>query len=149
MALSRLPASFSQLVAPQESQPREIASRVKPSFQDGWHVVAGGRDVHLDQGQVELSPSCCRQEWQDRRFPAPTRLGDRRYASILSKALASTLPRVPRKVTRDRYVPSRRALWLLRREHRCWRNVNVQTNKTSTISSSRTTARSSGAVHRW
>jgi transposase-like protein len=45
------------------------------------------------------------------------------------KALASTLPRVPRKVTLDGHVPSRRALWLLRREHPCWRNVNVRTNK--------------------
>ena len=37
------------------------------------------------------------------------------------KALASTLPRVPRKVTIDGHVPSRHALWLLRREHPCWR----------------------------
>jgi hypothetical protein len=36
---------------------------------------------------------------------------------------------VPRKVTLDGHVPSRRALWLLRREHRCWRNVKVRTNK--------------------
>jgi hypothetical protein len=33
---------------------------------------------------------------------------------IFRKALASTLPRVPRKVTLDGHVPSRRALWLLR-----------------------------------
>ena len=44
-------------------------------------------------------------------------------------ALGSTLPRAPRKVTLDGYVPSHRALWLLRREHPCWRNVEVRTNK--------------------
>jgi transposase-like protein len=43
-------------------------------------------------------------------------------------ALASVAPRVPRKVTLDGYVPSRRALWLLRREHPCWRNVKVRTD---------------------
>jgi transposase-like protein len=32
-------------------------------------------------------------------------------------------------VTLDGHVPSRRALWLLRREHLCWRNVRVRTNK--------------------
>jgi transposase-like protein len=37
--------------------------------------------------------------------------------AFFRKALASSLPRVPRKVTLDRHVPSRRALWLLRREH--------------------------------
>lgn len=49
--------------------------------------------------------------------------------AFFRKALASTLPRVPRKVTIDVHVPSRRALWLLRREHPCWRNVTVRTNK--------------------
>jgi transposase-like protein len=49
--------------------------------------------------------------------------------AFFRKALDSTLPRVPRKVTLDGHVPSRRALWLLRREHPCWRNVTVRTNK--------------------
>ena len=49
--------------------------------------------------------------------------------AFFRKALASTLPRVPRKVALDGHVPSRRALWLLRREHPCWRNVTVRTNK--------------------
>ena len=49
--------------------------------------------------------------------------------AFFRKALGSTLPRVPRKVTIDGHVPSRRALWLLRREHPCWRNVTVRTNK--------------------
>src|SRR3984893_9510438 len=33
------------------------------------------------------------------------------------------------KVTLAVHVPSRRALWRLRREHPCWRNVKVRTNK--------------------
>jgi transposase-like protein len=45
------------------------------------------------------------------------------------KALASVAPRVPRKITLDGHVPNRRALWLLRREHPCWRNVTVRTNR--------------------
>jgi transposase-like protein len=49
--------------------------------------------------------------------------------AFFRKALSSTLPRVPRKVTIDGHVPSRRALWLLRREHPCWRNVIVRTNQ--------------------
>ena len=49
--------------------------------------------------------------------------------AFVRKALDSTLPRVPRKVTLDGHVPSRRALWLLRREYPCWRNVKVRTNK--------------------
>lgn len=49
--------------------------------------------------------------------------------AFFRKALSTTLPRVPRKVTIDGHVPSRRALWLLRREHPCWRNVIVRTNQ--------------------
>jgi transposase-like protein len=48
--------------------------------------------------------------------------------AFFRKALATNAPRVPRKVTLDGHVPSRRALWLLRREHPCWRNVKVRTN---------------------
>src|ERR1019366_5857506 len=44
-------------------------------------------------------------------------------------ALATNAPCVPRKVTLDGHVPSRRALWLLRREHPCWRHVEVRTCK--------------------
>jgi transposase-like protein len=46
--------------------------------------------------------------------------------AFFRKALASNALRVPRKVTLDGHVPSRRALWLLRREHPCWRNVTVR-----------------------
>ena len=65
------------------------------------------------------------------------------------RALALALPRVPRKVTLDGPVPSRRALWLLRRAHACWRNVRVWTNKYLNTSSSKTTAPSSDAARRW
>jgi transposase-like protein len=49
--------------------------------------------------------------------------------AFFRKALATNAPRVPRQVTLDGHVPSRRALWLLRREHPCWRNVKVRTCK--------------------
>jgi hypothetical protein len=68
--------------------------------------------------------------------------------AFFRKALATCAPCVPRKVTLDGHVPSRRALWLLRREHPCWRNVKVRTNKYLN-SSSKTTARSSDDVRRW
>jgi transposase-like protein len=40
---------------------------------------------------------------------------------------ATVAPRVPRKITLDGHVPSKRALWLPRYEHSCWRNVEVRT----------------------
>jgi transposase-like protein len=49
--------------------------------------------------------------------------------AFFRKALASTLPRVQRKVTLDGHRPSHRALWRLRLEHPCWRNVVVRTSK--------------------
>jgi transposase-like protein len=48
--------------------------------------------------------------------------------AFFRKALASAFPREPRKMTLDDQVRSRRALWRLRREHPCWRNVAVRTN---------------------
>ena len=42
---------------------------------------------------------------------------------------AGNLVARPRKVTVDGHVPSRRALWLLRREQCCWRNVEVRTSR--------------------
>jgi transposase-like protein len=56
---------------------------------------------------------------------------DRGIAAALAffrKALGTVAPRVPRKITLDGHVPSRRALWLFRREHPCWRNVTVRTS---------------------
>ncbi|MEO8313185.1 MAG: IS6 family transposase [Pseudomonadota bacterium] len=49
--------------------------------------------------------------------------------AFFRKALETTLPRVPRTITLDGHVPRRRALWLLRHEHPCWRNVLVRTNR--------------------
>jgi len=49
--------------------------------------------------------------------------------AFFRRALATTLPRVPRKVTLDGHVPPRQALWLLRRKHPCWRNVTVRTSR--------------------
>ena len=49
--------------------------------------------------------------------------------AFFRKALSSVLPRVPRKVTLDGHVPSHRALWLLQREHPCWRSVKLRTSK--------------------
>jgi transposase-like protein len=68
--------------------------------------------------------------------------------AFFRKALASNLPRVPRKVTLDGHRPSHSALWRLRREHPCWRNVRVRTNKYLNISSSKITGRSSDATRR-
>jgi transposase-like protein len=48
--------------------------------------------------------------------------------AFFRKALASH-PRGPRKVTIDGHVPSRRALWRLRREHPIWQKVEVRTCK--------------------
>ena len=49
--------------------------------------------------------------------------------AFFRKALETQAPRVPRKITLDGHVPSHRALWLLRREHPCWRNVKVRSCK--------------------
>ncbi|MGA2190250.1 MAG: IS6 family transposase [Steroidobacteraceae bacterium] len=49
--------------------------------------------------------------------------------AFFRKALASSLPRVPRKVTLDGQQPNHGALWRLRREHPCWRNVRVRSSK--------------------
>src|SRR5664279_3703789 len=44
-------------------------------------------------------------------------LGIAAAQAFFRKALASTLPRIPRKVTLDGHVRSHRALWLLRHEY--------------------------------
>ena len=78
-----------------------------------WHYLYRAVDKHGNTVDFLLRP--------DRGISAAR--------AFFRKALASTLPRVPRKVTLDGHVPSHRALWLLRREHPCWRNVKVRTNK--------------------
>ena len=47
--------------------------------------------------------------------------------AFFHKALDSHGSRFPRTVTLDGHVPSRRALWLLRREHVKWRHLKVRT----------------------
>ena len=49
--------------------------------------------------------------------------------AFFRKALDSNGDHFPRTVTLDGHVPSRRALWLLRREHVKWRHVTVRTSQ--------------------
>ena len=49
--------------------------------------------------------------------------------AFLRKAVATNLGHGPRKVTLDGHVPSRRTLWLLRREALFWRHVQVRTSQ--------------------
>ena len=49
--------------------------------------------------------------------------------AFFRKAVATNHERGPRKVTLDGHVPSRRALWLLRREALFWRHVVIRTNR--------------------
>ncbi len=49
--------------------------------------------------------------------------------AFFRKALDSNGGRFPRKVTLDGHVPSRVALWRLRREHVKWRHVKVRTSQ--------------------
>ena len=49
--------------------------------------------------------------------------------AFFRKAVATNNGRGPRKVTLDGHVPSRRALWLLRREALFWRHVRVRTSQ--------------------
>ena len=49
--------------------------------------------------------------------------------AFFRKAVATNNGRGPRKVTLDGHRPSRRALWLLRREALFWRHVQVRTSR--------------------
>ncbi len=49
--------------------------------------------------------------------------------AFFRKAVATNQGRGPRKVTLDGHAPSRRALWLLRRDAMFWRHVQVRTNR--------------------
>jgi transposase-like protein len=49
--------------------------------------------------------------------------------AFFRKAVATNGGHGPRKVTLDGHAPSRRALWLLRREALFWRHVEVRTNR--------------------
>src|ERR1700691_2516064 len=132
-------------------------TRYVPEFEKRWNrfSTAVGSSWRVDETYISI-----KAKWHylyravDKRGKTVDFLlrRDRGIAAaqaFFRKALASTLPCVPRKVTLDGHVPSRRALWLLRREHPCWRNVKVRTNSISTTSSNKTTAPSSGAARRW
>ena len=69
--------------------------------------------------------------------------------AFFRKALATNLNRWPRKVTLDGHVPSHRALRLLRREDRRWRNVEVRSCKYLNNILSRIIARSNDDVPLW
>jgi transposase-like protein len=91
--------------------------------------VEGRRDVHLIRGQWHYLYRAV--DKHDKTVDVLLRR-DRGIAAaqaFFRKALASRAPRSPPKVTLDGHVPSRRALWLLRREHPIWRNVKVRTCK--------------------
>jgi len=130
--------------------------RYVPEYEKRWHSLARpvGTSWRVDETYVSV-----RGRWHY-LYRAVDKHGktvdfllrrDRGIAAaqaFFRKALISVAPRVPRKVTLDGHVPSRRALWLLRREHRCWRNVGFGPTDTSTTSSSRITGRSNADAYR-
>src|SRR5450755_911744 len=91
-----------------------VREALEPILASRWHVVAIYHAVDKQGKTVDFLLR------RDRGIAAAQ--------ACFRKALATNAPRVPRKVTLDGHVPSRRALWLLRREHPCWRNVKVRTN---------------------
>jgi transposase-like protein len=91
--------------------------------------VEGRRDLHLDQSQVALSVSTVDKHGKTVDFLLRRDRGIAAAQAFFRKALGTNALRVPRKVTLDGHVPSRRALWPLRRGHPCWRHVKVRTSK--------------------
>ena len=112
-------------------------TRYVPLFEKRWNRFkrAGGTSWRVDETYISI-----KAKWHY-LYRAVDKHGktvdfllrrDRGIAAakaFFRTALNSTLPRVPRKVTLDGHVPSRRALWLLRKEHPCWRNAKVRTCK--------------------
>lgn len=83
------------------------------SIKAKWHYLYRAVDKHGKTIDFLLRP--------DREFAAAP--------AFFRKAIATPLPRIPRKITLDAHGPSCRALWLLRREHPCWCDVIVRTNR--------------------
>ena len=110
--------------------------RYVPEFEKRWNRFARsvGRSWRVDETYIPV-----RGRWHY-LYRAVDKQGntvdfllrpDRGIAAaqaFFRQALASH-PRGPRKVTIDGHVPSRRALWRLRREHPLWRKVEVRTCK--------------------
>jgi transposase-like protein len=87
---------------------------------DGTYIVINARWHHLCRAVDEHGKSVDCVLRRDRGIAAAQ--------AFFRTELASTLPRVPPKVTLDGHLPNHRGLCLLRREHPCWRNVKVRTN---------------------
>ncbi len=106
-----------------------IREALESILQARRYFLAGGRDLYRHPGKWHYLYRAVDKHGKTVDFLLRPDRGIAAAQAFFRKALASTLPRVPRKVTLDGHVPSRRALWLLRREHFCWRNVTVRTNK--------------------
>ena len=83
------------------------------SIRGRWHYLYRAVDQHGKTIDFLLRP--------DRGIAAAQ--------AFFRKALDSNGGRFPRKVTLDGHVPSRVALWRLRREHVKWRHVRVRTSQ--------------------
>jgi len=103
--------------------------RYVPGFEKRWSRWA--RDVHsswrVDETyiRVALPLPCCRQAGKDVDVLLRPDRGIAAQA-FFRKALATSLPRWPRKITLDGHAPSHQALRLLRRENPKWKYVLVR-----------------------
>jgi transposase-like protein len=110
--------------------------RYVPEFEKRWNRFARpvGRSWRVDETYISIHGRwhyLCRAVDKQGKTVDFLLRRDRGIAAaeaFFRKALASH-PCGPRKVTLDGHVPSRRALWRLRGEHRIWRNVEVRTCK--------------------
>ena len=116
---------------------RWVQRFVPPQFEKRWNRLRKpvGTSWKMDETYVLIRGRWCYlyravdQQGKTVDFLLRPDRGITAAQAFFRKALAASLPRVPRKVTLDGHGPSRTALWRLRREHPCWRNVKVRTNK--------------------
>ena len=107
-----------------------------PEFEKRWNRLGKpvGTSWKMDETYVQIRGRWCYlyravdQHGKTVDFLLRPDRGIAAAQAFFRKALASSLPRTPRKVTLDGHRPSHSALWRLR-EHPCWRNVRVRTNK--------------------
>ena len=111
--------------------------RFVPEFEKRWDTLRRqtGRSWRVDETYVRI-----RGQWlylyraadkQGRTIDVLLR-PDRGIAAaqaFFRKAVATNHGHGPRKVTLDGHVPTRSALWLLRREALSWRLVKIRTNR--------------------